>query len=498
MRRGTWGSFGRLVRERFRALAPVLLAGFALGGCATAPHADFAQLYSQRAGVTQRPPLIVIPGVMGSRLVRADGGREVWPGRIPALLTGRSFRALSVPLLDPDPVADPSALTPGGIFDEVGGHSFYADLVRALEDYGHYRCRPPEAIDAATDCVLFSWDWRQDFVAAARRLEGVVERLRQVRLDPELRVDVIAHSAGGLVARYYVRYGGRDVLDAEVPPPPDPDGHGIDRLILIGTPNFGSIAAVQQAMFGKRFPLGLAGPEVLATFPGLPELFPHPRLDWMIEADGLPAAIDLFAIATWRDNRVGIFAPRVRQRLHRRLREDAEVDRYLRAVETSFERSLRRGERFQRALAIPLERTDVGFYVFGSGCIATPARCLVEREGGELLLRSRPGQIRHPLPGVDYRARMFEPGDGSVTKSSLLGLPSLVDGRPGPAVFPVTAAVFICAPHESMSSNPTFLDNLLHVLLYRNLRPADSAVPRAAPGTPSHPETGLLIPKEKP
>ncbi|MGE0641580.1 MAG: esterase/lipase family protein [Thermoanaerobaculia bacterium] len=487
MRCEAWEDFGRLVRGRFRALAPVLLAGAALAGCAAMPHADFSHLYSQRAGVARRPPLIVIPGVMGSRLVQWKGGREVWPGRIPALLTGRSFCALSVPLLDPDPVADPAALTPGGIFDEVGGHSFYSDLVRALEDFGHYQCAPPEAIDAATDCVLFSWDWRLDFVEAARRLEGVVERIRQVRLDPELRVDVIAHSAGGLVARYYLRYGGRDVLDAEVPAPPDLDGHGIDRLILIGTPNFGSIAAVQQAMFGKTFPLGLAGPEVLATFPGLPELFPHPRLDWMIEADGLPAAIDLFAIATWRDNRVGIFAPAARLRLRDRLRDDAEVDRYLRAAETSFAASLRRGERFQRALAIPLEQTDVGFYVFGSGCIATPARCLVEREGGALALRSRPEDIRHPLPGIDYSARMLEPGDGSVTKSSLLGLPSLVDGRPGPAVFPVTAAVFICAPHESLSSNPTFLDNLLHVLLYRGPRPQAPAVPEAAPGTPFTP-----------
>ncbi|MFN7943098.1 MAG: hypothetical protein U0X73_16015 [Thermoanaerobaculia bacterium] len=416
---------------------------------------------------------------MGSRLVRVDSGREVWPGRLSALVTGRSFRALSLPVLDPDPVADRPALTPGGIFDELGGHAFYSDLVRALGDYGHYRCEPPESIDAATDCVLLSWDWRLDFVEAARQLEGVVERLRQVRLDPELRVDVIAHSAGGLVARYYVRYGGRDVLDAEVPPPPDSGGHGIDRLVLIGTPNFGSIAAVQQAMFGKSFPLGLAGTEVLATFPGLPELFPHPRLDWMIEADGLPAAIDLFAIATWRDNQVGIFAPAARQRLRDRLRDDAEVDRYLRAAAASFERALRRGERFQRALAIPLERTDVGFYVFGSGCIATPARCLVEREGGALALRSRPEEISHPLPGIDYAARMLEPGDGSVTKSSLLGLPSLVDGRPGPAVFPITAAVFICAPHESMSSDPTFLDNLLHVLLYRGPRPVAFAVPGA-------------------
>ncbi len=461
---------GREVRhERSRrwAFALLLLAALAAAGCAAVPRADFSLLYSQRAAQARRPPVVIIPGVLGSRLIHEDGGREVWPGRIPALVSGRSFRALSFAVLDSDPVADRRALVPNGIFDEIGGRSFYSDLVRALEEYGHYRCAPPEAIDWDVDCVLMSWDWRLDFVAASRRLEEVVERLRQVRLDPDLRVDLIAHSAGGLVARYYVRYGGRDVLDADVAPAPDPEGHGVDRLILIGTPNFGSIAAVQQAMFGKRFPLGLAGPEVLATFPGLPQLFPHPRLDWMIEADGLPAAIDLFTIATWRENRVGIFAPAARERLRRRIPDAAELARYLRAAEAGFERALLRGERFQRALAIPLARSDVGFYVFGSGCAATPARCLVEREGGKLFLRRRPEQVRHPLPGVDYRARMLEPGDGSVTKSSLLGLPSLVDGRPGLPVFPLTAAVFICAPHESLSSNPTFLDNLLHVLLYR-------------------------------
>ncbi len=449
-----------------RALVAVLLVVLA-ASCAGPPHADFSQLYAQRAAVARRPPVIVIPGVMGSRLARSKDGREVWPGRLPALVTGRSFRSLALPVLKPEPVADGALLVPSGLFDEVGGRSFYSDLVHALQSYGHYRCVAPESIDAATDCVLFGWDWRRDFVEAAGRLEAVVERLRRARLDPNLRVDLIAHSAGGLVARYYVRHGGSDVLGAEVVPAPDPRGHGVDRLILIGSPNFGSIAAVQQAMFGRRFPLGRAGPEVLATFDGLAELFPHPRLDWMIEADGLPAALDLFSIATWRDNRVGIFAPAARQRLRRRLSDAVAVERYLGAAAATFERSLARGARFQEVLALPSRQSTTRYYIFGSGCVATPARCLVEREDGRLALRSRPEEIRHPLPGIDYRARMLEPGDGSVTKSSLLGLPSLVDGRPGPPVFPIAAAIFICAPHETLSANPTFLDNLLHVLLYR-------------------------------
>ncbi len=446
-------------------------AALLVAGCAAVPRADFSLLYSERATVARRPPVIVIPGVMGSRLAQAESGQEVWPGRIPALVTGRSLRALAFPVADPDPLADPQTLVADGLFDEIGGRMFYTDLVRALESYGHYRCVPPDAIDASTDCVLFAWDWRRDFVEAAGRLGEVIETLRRVRLDSDLRVDLIAHSAGGLVARYYVRFGGHDVLDSPTPPNPEPTGHGVDRLILIGTPNFGSIAAVQQAMFGKRFPLGTVGPEVLATFPGLAQLFPHPRLDWMIEADGLPAALDLFSIATWRDHQVGIFSAAARERLRRRLPDEGELERYLEAAATAFERALARGERFQRALAIPLEQTDVGFYVFGSGCVATPARCLVERESGRLALRSRPEEIRHPLAGVDYRARMLEPGDGTVIKSSLLGLPSLVDGRPGAPVFPLAAAVFVCAPHESLSSNPTFLDNLLHVLLYRSPTP---------------------------
>lgn len=450
-----------------RTIAAPLAAAVLISGCAGARRADFSLLYSQRAAVARRPPVIVIPGVMGSRLIRAKDGREAWPGGISALLSGRSFRSLALPVDSSLPGAAERTLAPGGLFDELGGRSFYVDLVRALETYGHYRCVPPASIDTSTDCVLLSWDWRRDFVETASRLGEVVEALRRVRLDPDLRVDIVAHSAGGLVARYYALYGGKDVLGSPTHPAPDPAGHGVDRLILIGTPNFGAIAAVRQAMFGRRFILGGAGPEVLATFPGLPQLFPHPRLDWAIEADGLPADLDLFSITTWRDNRVGIFAPTAKQRLRRRLGNGARLDAYFHALESGFERALVRGERFQLALATPVEKSDVGYYVFGSGCFATPARCLVEREGGELILRDRPESIQHPLAGVDYRARMVEPGDGSVTKGSLLGLPSLVDGRPGPPVFPVSAAVFICAPHETLSSDPTFLDNLLHVLLYR-------------------------------
>jgi alpha-beta hydrolase superfamily lysophospholipase len=42
-------------------------------------------------------------------------------------------------------------------------------------------------------------------VDAASRVEAVVAELRRVRLDSDLHLDLAAHSAGGLVARDYVR-----------------------------------------------------------------------------------------------------------------------------------------------------------------------------------------------------------------------------------------------------------------------------------------------------
>ena len=73
-------------------------------------------------------------------------------------------------------------------------------------------------VTADSDCVLFAWDWREGMVAAAHELDDLIERLRRLRGDPSLRVDIVVHSAGGLVTRYFVRFGGVDTLH-EVEPP---------------------------------------------------------------------------------------------------------------------------------------------------------------------------------------------------------------------------------------------------------------------------------------
>ena len=66
---------------------------------------------------------------------------------------------------------------------------------------------------------------------------------------------------------------------------------------------------------------------------------------------------------------------------------------------------------------------------------------------------------------VDYERLMIEPGDGSVTKASLLAMDSL-DPDTTRGDFPVAWAAFVCARHENLPANVTFQDNLLNTLLY--------------------------------
>jgi hypothetical protein len=80
---------------------------------------------------------------------------------------------------------------------------------------------PVILVPGAEGSTLVTTDGRPIMTAAAARLDALIDRLRRVRREPGLRVDLGAHSAGGLVIRYFIRFGACDVLDqplGEAPP----------------------------------------------------------------------------------------------------------------------------------------------------------------------------------------------------------------------------------------------------------------------------------------
>jgi pimeloyl-ACP methyl ester carboxylesterase len=458
----------------------------ALAGCGSV-RPDLQRLYDFGMPAAGQPPVIVIPGILGSRL-RAPDGRELWPASLWSLVLGRKEQ-LALPF-DPESLDATQEAAPDGLFEAALGTDFYGEILRTLENSGGYRrTTPGTKVDPAErHYYVFAYDWRQDNVRTAAKLDAFIEQIRRDYGDAALKVDIVAHSMGGLVTRYFLRYGARDVLpilhrdDFRVP---DAGAAKVRTAILLGTPNLGSANSMHGFIEGADVGLRRIPTEVLATMPSVFQLFPHPINDWLIDVEGKPVDEDAFDVAFWRRHRWSVFSDEAAARIRDRFDEGTAADGYLAALQRRFAANLERARRFVWSLSVkPEHDAGVRIVVFGGDCQLTPARLVVENDRGEEAVRLRPGDIEHPVAGVDYSRAMLEPGDNQVTKASLLAREQLdpTAERHKWLFFPLAYSFFLCEEHQKLTGNVSFQDNLLNVLLSRE-RPWD------APGKalPPHP-----------
>ncbi|MFJ2562233.1 hypothetical protein ACIP6V_12915 [Streptomyces sp. NPDC088770] len=224
--------------------------------------------------------VVVVPGIMGSRLVDAEG-REVWGASGGALLRGirtlgGSVKRLALPpglgdghpgdgVRPVGPIRDVHGLP--GLSPLVQG---YTDLLTWLERCFTLRRRMPgEDPKTPANLVDFSYDWRLSCRHNAARLgERVAEELGRWQESAPGRADAkvvfVCHSMGGLVTRWYVERGG----GAET----------TRRVITLGTPYRGSLDALLSLVngvrwgFGHRFRLDLSA--FARSLPSLHQLTP--------------------------------------------------------------------------------------------------------------------------------------------------------------------------------------------------------------------------------
>lgn len=458
----------------------VAWAVLVLGGCAgSVTQPDLARLYASQMGAARPPPLIVVHGVLGGRLYDPASGTEVWPGTLRRVV----FNDYADLRLDIDPATlsvRPTPLRVSGITDRAAGREFYAQILSTLEHVGGYVRSTPGTPAQPGDkrFYVYAYDWRQDNLDSVRGLDALIEQVRRDYADPDLRVDVVAHSMGGLITRYFIRYGTLDVLDDNEFPVRYDGDRKVRRVILLGTPNLGSIAGLDTLLNGHKVGFGTIKPETLATFPSTYQLLPHPLRDWLVGSDGRPAQwftdgngrqreTDVFDVEWWRAQRLGIFAPEVRARIVASHPTPAEGEAAYAVLVRFYEVSLERGRRFTWSLTVPAPHIQQRYVVFGGSCNLTPARALVETVDGQVFLRFDPGQVRQRQAGVDYERVLLEPGDGTVTKASLLARQILdpTVRRHEYSFFPLDYAIFLCADHSALTENLSFQDNLLNALL---------------------------------
>lgn len=470
MRRSRW----------FGSLLGLTLAALIQGGCVEALKSpNLAELYRPAPDfpAPDRNPVIVIPGSLGSRLEATDTGHVVWGsfGRETAdPKDPEQARLIALPLRADEawPQVEPTGVLAELEFTVLGlpvDVQVYGRIMATLTEAGYRdeelgRAGVIDYGDAPYNCFQFAYDWRLDNAANAVRLhEFILEKRAYLEREAEryygienyqARFDVIAHSMGGLLLRYYLRHGPQLLPeDGSLPVLDWAGAENIERGILVAPPNGGSAKALLNLVNGVKFapgtpyyPAGLIG-----TYPASYQLLPRARHKMLVDAaDPSQPVDDVLDIDLWTRLGWGLASPDVYEQISW-LVPDIEIGPTKRAY--AIER-LRHNLQLARQFQASLDR---------------PAR---PPAGTDLVLIAGDGEPTPGLLGVnleDGSLSMLErgSGDGSVLRSSAL-MDERVGSRWQPRLVSPIAwreVRFMLSRHFVITTEPAFAENVLYLLL---------------------------------
>jgi len=471
---------------RPRALVALCLAvalALPLGGCSE-KRPNLLEVYPDASRLPRRP-VIIIPGFFGSRLMNSRTGEVVW-GRFINLLTSRFKLALNpmraedqdlldLPIDSADMMGNRDNLVAYDLFDGLAGRDFYRRIIQTLTQVAGYRVGRLDSPRAEDDCYAFFYDWRRDVAENARLLGEAIGRVRAAHRATGSQVDLIGHSLGGILARYYVRFGGRDVLTGPSGPPAYAGAKDVDTVVLIGVPNEGSIDTLESHNKGLRIGRQLP-PEAIFTMPAAYQTLPRPRVGPFIDPSGRKLDIDIYAPKNWEKYEWSAFGRERLERVREKLTAEfgrAEGERrhllHLEKMRSFLAAALERAHRLNEALdKVGAQPDTVRYFAFGGDCTPTPVRAMIiPRENGTYRTIARFDDLPRDLSTPEIKRLMSEPGDGSVSRSSLLASNG-GGGGPGTTTgLRIDYTLFLCETHRNLTENITFQDNLLQFLLYR-------------------------------
>lgn len=457
----------------------------ALTACSTGDKGAELDVIYARAAKTDRPdrnPVIVIPGILGSRLKDTETDTTVWGAFISGAAdpqNAEDARLISLPIAEGKPLASlQDGVVPDGVMEEIKVEILgipielkaYAAIMSTL-GAGGYRDESfglSGAIDYGNDhytCFQYAFDWRRSNAEnAAVLFRFIQEQHAKVQAEYEKRFgiknakvkfDIVAHSMGGLVTRYMLRYGDQPLpADGSLPELTWAGAKYISRAVLVGTPNAGSADALVDLVEGRDIGmpfLPFYQPALMGTFPAVYELLPRARHGHIIyDADRSRPVEDLYDPNLWIRMGWGLADPKEDKVLMDLLPNiDSASERRRIALDLQA-RILRNTRAFAAALDRPAYLPPGLEMVLVAGD-TTPTKKMVS-------IDSTTGELTLLEQGI---------GDGTVLRTSVL-----LDEREGGQWHPkvqspidFTSAMFLPEDHLGLTSSNTFRDNVLYWLL---------------------------------
>lgn len=405
---------------------------------------------------TAKPPVIIIPGLVGSELFNEKTGERVW------FKAARSSRDdLRLPIESVDLTLNRDNLAPRGILRrlKIGVKSIdspYENLIGALAADGYSEGDWEQTTgEAANKFYVFAYDWRRDNVENARILIGKIERLKRAINRDELRFNVVAHSMGGLIARYAAMYGAADLPVLKRAPDWAGAKH-FKRIFLVGTPNGGSMRALQTLAAGvSPFNLTVNLPFVqnftrfdFFTIPSIYQLLPSGENLRAFDENLQPLDVDVYDARTW--DKYGWNAA-----------NDKNFAQHFSGAERQnarayFVAALERARRFHEALDAGSSNAPVSIYAVGADCRNTLDAVVIRRDGANgWKTVFKPSAFRgadgKTVSAEKLRSLLFAPGDGIVAKRSLNDAP-------------IEKEFYECEKHNDLVANRVIQTNIFRLL----------------------------------
>ena len=472
--------------HRNQTIASFLLLALFLSGCQSLKlgrQVGLGEIYNDLAQLpdTERNPVIVIPGILGSRLMDRQTGEVAWGemglGGVSPLKT-RSLTELALPMQVGVPLHQlHDQVQPDGTLDQVVFRvlgiplkvNAYAQILESLgvggyrdqHFHGESRLNEVAYSDEHFTCFQYSYDWRRDVSESAAKLAQYIEQVdaytRQQYLErygivnPHLKYDIVAHSMGGLVARYFLRYGNQPLPDdGSLPVLTWAGAHKVGRVFLVGTPSLGSTQAITEMKEGMQLvpPLPKFPPAVVGTMPSVYQLFPRNR-DLPVVFCGRERVPNMFSPHMWHFLEWGLADPK-QDKILKRLMPNCSPDQRKQIALEHQAKCLARAQQLHQSLDFPADLPPgLEMHLFAGDAKRTLHQLCVDPVTGKIA------------------ERIKTPGDGTVTRTSALSERKAINHSGVARAIPWTNETFLSADHLGLTRDRTFVDNVLDQLMAR-------------------------------